>query len=185
MTHAPASGPPDAPGGVARTHARVLALDVGDRTIGVAVSDTLGIAAHPVETIRRRSEKADLERVRQLADERQVERVLVGLPRMLDGSLGVQAEKVREFAQHLTRYLAETLPLPVELWDERYSTAAAESALIESGLTRKRRKQVVDQVAAVYFLQGYLEFLRLHPEGRGEPVPEPVSEVMPKTETSS
>jgi putative pre-16S rRNA nuclease len=144
-----------APAQDAGRHAgRVLALDVGDRTIGVAVSDALGVAAHPVETIRRRALPADLARVGALVREREAAEVLVGLPRMLDGSLGIQAQKVQAFVDALT----PTLEVPVTLWDERYSTRAAERALIASGLTRKRRKGVVDQVAAVFFLQGYLDF---------------------------
>lgn len=133
---------------------RILALDVGDRTIGVAVSDLLGIAAHPVETIRRTREADDIARVCALAAEREAVEVLVGLPRNMDGSLGPQAEKVQAFADAL----APRVGLPVTLWDERLSTRAAERALIASGLTRKRRKGVVDQVAAVFFLQGYLDF---------------------------
>ncbi len=140
-------GPDKAPG-------RVLALDVGDRTIGVAVSDALGVAAHPVETIRRTKLQADLDRIAALVREREATEVLVGLPRMLDGSLGIQAEKTQAFADALK----PAIPVPVTLWDERLSTKAAERALIASGLTRKRRKGVVDQVAAVFFLQGYLDF---------------------------
>ncbi|MDH5528201.1 MAG: Holliday junction resolvase RuvX [Nitrospirota bacterium] len=139
---------------------RMLALDVGDRTIGVAASDELGITANPVETIRRKSFKADLARIGELVAQRQAVRVVVGLPLMLDGSHGVQVEKVSTFIDKLR----PTLPVPVVLWDERLSTVAAERALIQSGLTRKRRKQVIDQVAAVYFLQGFLNYLSLHPE---------------------
>lgn len=131
-----------------------MALDVGDRTIGVAVSDALGVAAHPVETIRRTRLEADLDRIATLVQEREATEVIVGLPRMLDGSLGVQAEKTQAF----TDALKPAIPVPVVLWDERLSTVAAERALIASGLTRKRRKGVVDQVAAVFFLQGYLDF---------------------------
>jgi len=136
---------------------RIMALDVGDRTIGVAVSDALGIAAHPVETIRRKRLGADLARVAELVAEQDVCRVVVGLPRMLDGSLGVQAEKVQEFVDALAPHLS----VPVIQWDERLSTVAAEKALIQSGLTRERRKKVIDQVAAVYFLQGYLDNLAM------------------------
>jgi len=132
----------------------VLALDVGDRTIGVAVSDALGVAAHPVETIRRTKLAVDLERIASLVREREATEVVVGLPRMMDGSLGIQAEKVQAFADALI----PEIPVPVTLWDERLSTVAAERALIASGLTRKRRKGVVDQVAAVFFLQGYLDY---------------------------
>jgi putative pre-16S rRNA nuclease len=140
-------GPDSAPG-------RVLALDVGDRTIGVAVSDALGMAAHPVETIRRTKLRTDLDRVATLVREREATEVIVGLPRMLNGTLGIQAQKTQAFADALK----PVIPVPVTLWDERFSTVAAERALIASGLTRKRRKGVVDQVAAIYFLQGYLDF---------------------------
>lgn len=132
----------------------MLALDVGDRTIGVAVSDALGVAAHPVETIRRTKLAVDLERIASLVREREATEVVVGLPRMMDGSLGIQAEKVQAFADALIPEIS----VPVTLWDERLSTVAAERALIASGLTRKRRKGVVDQVAAVFFLQGYLDY---------------------------
>jgi putative Holliday junction resolvase len=142
---------------------RLLALDVGDRTIGVAVSDALGIAAHPVETIRRTREADDIARVCALAAEREAVEVVVGLPRNMDGSLGPQAGKVQAFVDALSPVLG----LPVTLWDERLSTVAAERALIASGLTRKRRKGVVDQVAAVYFLQGLLDH-RAAARARGE-----------------
>jgi len=145
-------GGPEA--GPATGAGRVLALDVGDRTIGVAVSDALGVAAHPVETIRRTKLAVDLAKVAALVREREATEVLVGQPRMMDGSLGIQAGKVQDFVDALVPELS----VPVTLWDERLSTRAAERALIQSGLTRKRRKRVVDQVAAVFFLQGYLDF---------------------------
>ncbi|MBI5137806.1 MAG: Holliday junction resolvase RuvX [Nitrospirae bacterium] len=134
---------------------KILALDVGDVRIGVAVSDALGIAAHPVRTVRRTRPERDLDAVLQAAAEQGVARILVGLPRMLNNTLGVQAEKVQAFVESLR----ERTALPVTLWDERLSTVAAERALIQSGLTRERRRKVVDQVAAIYFLQGYLDYL--------------------------
>jgi putative Holliday junction resolvase len=143
---------------------RILALDVGDRTIGVAVSDPLGIAAHPVETIRRKREPDDIARVLALAAEREVVEIVVGLPRMMDGTVGPQAEKCQAFADAL----AGRVDVPVTLWDERLSTRAAERALIASGRSRRRRKEVVDQVAAVYFLQGYLDY---RAGGAGAPGP--------------
>ncbi len=136
-------------------HIKTLALDVGDRTIGVAVSDALGIAAHPVETVRRTHLKQDIARIQTLLAENAAERIVVGLPRMLDGSIGVQAQKVQTFVEALEKEVR----VPVITWDERFSTVAAERALIQSGLTRKKRKTVVDQVAAVFFLQGYLDYL--------------------------
>ncbi len=132
-----------------------MALDVGDATIGVAVSDALGIAAHPVETIRRTTPDADIRRILTLLQQHDATELVIGLPRMLNNTLGVQAEKVQRFAD----LLAEATDTAIVMWDERYSTRAAQSALIQSGLTRKRRKKVVDQIAAVYFLQGYLDYL--------------------------
>jgi putative Holliday junction resolvase len=158
----PASDPERAP-----CEGRVLALDVGDRTIGVAASDPLGIAAHPIETLRRTRLADDIARVRALAAEREAVEVVVGLPRNMDGSLGPQAEKTQAFADAL----AEQIDIPVTLWDERLSTVAAERALIASGLTRKRRKGVVDQVAAVYFLQGYLDHRSSRNQRRGGGTP--------------
>jgi len=132
-----------------------MALDVGDATVGIAVSDPLGIGANPIETIRRTTEPKDIERVLYLAAEHSAVTLVIGLPRMLNNTLGIQAQKVQAFADAL----AEATDLPIVMWDERYSTSAAEKALIQSGLTRKRRKKVIDQVAAVYFLQGYLDYL--------------------------
>jgi len=132
-----------------------MALDVGDATVGIAVSDPLGIGANPIETIRRTTEPRDIERVLHLAAEHSAVTLVIGLPRMLNNSLGIQAQKVQKFADAL----GEATDLPIVMWDERYSTSAAEKALIQSGLTRKRRKKVIDQVAAVYFLQGYLDYL--------------------------
>ncbi len=136
---------------------KIMALDVGDRTIGVAVGDDLGIAAHPVETIRRTRPPADIRRVLELVAERRITRILVGHPRMLNGTIGIQADKVEAFVEHLR----EATPLPIILWDERFSTTAAERTLIESGLTRAKRKKVIDQAAAMFFLQGYLDHLSL------------------------
>jgi len=142
-------------------HPRILALDVGDRTIGVAVSDALGIAAHPVETIRRTRPGADVRRIREIITEREVGRIVVGNPLTLKGEAGHQAQRVAEFVAHLTG----AITLEVVLWDERLSTAAASRALIDSGMRREKRRKVVDQVAAVFFLQGYLDYLAMNPEG--------------------
>ena len=134
-----------------------MALDVGDKTIGIALSDELGIAASPFDTIRRtESEKADLRKVAHLVDEHNVCKVVIGIPIMLSGEEAVQAGKVREFAEKLSR----RIKVPIEFWDERLTTVQAERALIESGRTREARKKVIDKVAASIILQGYLEAKR-------------------------
>lgn len=132
---------------------RTLALDVGDRSIGLAVSDELGLTAQAFLTLTRRGLRADLAALGRIVEERQVGEVVVGLPLQLDGRVGPQAEKVRGLAGALRA----TLSVPVHLWDERLTTQAAERALLEGGVRRARRKQVVDQVAAALILQGYLD----------------------------
>ncbi|MGI6149395.1 MAG: Holliday junction resolvase RuvX [Firmicutes bacterium] len=132
---------------------RILGLDVGERTIGVAVSDALGWTAQGVTVIRRQNLQADLNALRALVNEYEVGKFVVGLPRRTDGSYGPEAEKVRAFA----RKLEGELGLPVEYWDERFSTAAAEKALLEGDVSRAKRKQVIDKVAAVVILQAYLD----------------------------
>jgi len=132
---------------------RTLALDVGDRSIGLALSDELGLTAQAFLTLTRRGLRADLAALAQIVEERQVGEVVVGLPLQLDGRAGPQAEKVRGLAEALRAALS----VPVIFWDERLTTQAAERALIEGGVRRARRKQVVDQVAAALILQGYLD----------------------------
>lgn len=130
-----------------------MALDIGDRTIGVACSDPGRILASPVETIVRRGPKADSMRVDALVKERDVSRVIAGLPLTLRGESGRQSEKVMEFVNTLKR----RLKVPVEMWDERLSTREAERTLIAADLSRARRKEVIDQMAAVLILQTYLD----------------------------
>lgn len=133
---------------------RFLALDVGDKTIGVAVSDELGYTAQPVRTIRRRSLREDLEELGAVVEEKEPVRFVVGLPINMDDTEGPRAEKTRRFADALR----ERFPsLPVVLWDERLSTWEAERALIEAGVSRKRRKEVIDTAAAVVILRSYLD----------------------------
>lgn len=133
---------------------RIMGLDVGEKTIGVAVSDPLGWTAQGVTTIRRRgSLEEDLKAILRLVQEYRVERVVVGLPRNMNGSLGPQAKKVLDFMQALE----ERLKLPVVPWDERLTTSAAERVLIAADLSRRRRKGVVDRLAAVLILQSYLD----------------------------
>mgnify|MGYP001551620738 CR=1 FL=1 len=132
---------------------RVMALDVGDRTVGVAVTDDTHTIAQGVTTVRRRSRAADVAALQALVDQYEVDRVVVGWPLRLDGRVGVQAMKVARFAE----LIEAELGLPVERFDERLTTVAAERALLEGDVSRKKRKQVVDQVAATLILQGWLE----------------------------
>ena len=129
-----------------------MGLDVGDRRIGLALSDPLGILASGLGALERRDPERDVEAILALARENQVNRVVVGLPRHLDGSLGEQARKVQAFAQKL----GELLPVPLEYWDERLSTVAARERLREAGVKRASRHRV-DAAAATVILQGYLD----------------------------
>ena len=132
---------------------RIVALDVGDATIGVAASDELMIAAHPVRTIRRtKSVKADLRAVEEILEELDACKVVVGIPLTLEGEEGFQAQKVKDFFDRLARRLR----IPVEAWDERFSTAEAEDALIEMDASRARRRKVIDKTAAAVILRSYL-----------------------------
>jgi putative Holliday junction resolvase len=132
---------------------RVLGLDVGSKTIGVAVSDELGLLAHPRVTLARRGTRADVAQVQGQVAAEGAERVVVGLPLTLEGTIGPRAKRVLV----LVEALSAGLGVPVETWDERFSTAAVERALIEADLSRARRKQVIDQEAAAFILQGWLD----------------------------
>ncbi len=132
---------------------RVLALDVGDRRIGVAVSDELGISAQGVTTIHRRSWAADLAEVARLVDVWKAETVVVGLPLTLEGTVGPRAVSVQTFMRRLT----PVVRVPVVPWDERFSTVTAERVLIDADLSRARRRSVIDKTAAVVILQHFLD----------------------------
>jgi len=132
---------------------RVLALDIGDRRIGVAVSDELGVTAQGVTTIHRRSMEKDLAAIADLVASWHAESAVVGLPLTLEGTEGPRAASVRDFMRRLSRVVA----VPIRFWDERFSTATAERVLIEADLSRARRKEVVDKTAAVVILQSYLD----------------------------
>ena len=143
---------------------RVMGLDIGSRTIGVAVSDELEFTAQGLKTIKRRSFGEDCEELSQIIHQFEVRKVVVGLPRNMDGTLGKQAELtfkwIKSFQQKIT--------LPVVTWDERLSTVGASRVLIEADLSRKKRKEVIDKLAAVLILQGYLDQLR---HRKDEPLP--------------
>ncbi len=132
---------------------RILALDVGDRTIGLALSDELGLTAQGRPTLQRQNLRRDLEALSHLVTEEGVGEVVVGLPLRLDGHPGPQAEKVLAFVESLRA----TLPVPVTTWDERLTSVAAERVLLEGGVRRAQRKAVRDRLAAVLILQGYLD----------------------------
>ena len=132
---------------------RTLGLDVGTKTIGVAVSDGLGLTAQTVTTIRRTSLKADLAALAELVREYEAERFVVGMPFNMNGTEGPRAEATRKFVDTLT----QALGLPVELWDERMSTMAATRTLLEADLSRAKRREVIDQMAAQFILQGWLD----------------------------
>lgn len=138
---------------------RVMALDVGERRIGVAISDPLGISAQGVEVYERRGLEQDLAHCRALAGAWQVERWVLGLPLNMNGSEGAKVEEV----QRLGAQIAETTGLPVDYMDERLTTVAAHRVLIEGGTSRKKRKGVVDKLAAVLILQSWMQS---HPAGR-------------------
>ncbi len=132
---------------------RTLALDVGERRIGVAVSDPDGVIAQPLRVIERRGERADLARIAALVSEEAAGRVVVGLPLTLAGEAGLAARRVERFIEQLRKALA----VEVVAADERLTTAAAERSLLEGGLRRERRRRVRDAVAAALILQGYLD----------------------------
>lgn len=139
---------------------RIMGLDYGSKTVGVAVSDLLGITAQGVETIERKEEnklRKTLARIEELAKEYDVEKIVLGFPKNMNNTIGERAEKSLEFKEMLERRTG----LPVIMWDERLSTVEAERTLMESGVRREERKKYVDKIAAVFILQGYLDSLSI------------------------
>lgn len=132
---------------------RIMGLDIGDKTIGVSVSDLMGITAQPIKTIKRVSKKKDIEELKNIIKEKEVTKIVSGLPKNMNGTLGSQGEKVIKFCELLE---SET-NMKVEYWDERLSTVYAERSLIEGDISRSKRKKVIDMLAAVVILQGYLD----------------------------
>jgi putative Holliday junction resolvase len=135
---------------------RIMALDLGTKTIGVAVSDGMRYSATPLETIKRTKFTHDAERLLQLIAENQIAAIILGLPLNMDGTEGRRVQSTRAFA----RSLAQKTPLPIAFWDERLSTSAVTRMMIEADLRRDRRAEVVDKLAASYILQGALDRLR-------------------------
>ena len=134
---------------------KILGLDLGTKTIGVAVSDGMRYSATPLETIKRTKFTQDAERIIQLVAENNIVALILGLPLNMDGTEGPRVQSTRAFARNLAGLTA----LPIAFWDERLSTVAAERALLEADASRRRRAEVIDQVAAGYILQGFLDRL--------------------------
>ena len=132
---------------------RIMGLDIGDKTIGVAVSDLMGLTAQGVKTVKRVGKKKDVEELKAIIKERQVTKIVSGLPKNMNGTLGPQGEKVIKFCE----LLEQETGIKIEYWDERLSTVAAERTLIQGNVRRENRKGVIDMVAAVIILQGYLD----------------------------
>ncbi len=132
---------------------RILGLDVGSKTIGVAVSDELNLIAQGVTTLKRKGLRLDIKDLLRMIEEFKVEKVVVGLPKNMNGSLGPSAKMVLSLVEELKKFV----DLPIITWDERLSTVAAQKALLEADVSRKKRKQVIDKVAALLILQGYLD----------------------------
>jgi putative Holliday junction resolvase len=140
---------------------RLMGLDVGEKTIGLAISDSDFRVATPVDTIRRTKFAADAARLAQLIGERGVGGLIIGLPVNMDGSEGPRCQSVRQFAANLLQRMA----LPIAFWDERLSTAAVTRVMLEADVTRARRARAVDKMAAAYILQGALDALGRPPAG--------------------
>ena len=134
---------------------RILGLDVGSKTIGVAVSDELVITAQGVTTLTRKELSDDSAQLLKVVEEYKAERIVVGLPKNMNGTLGPAAQMVLSLIEELQK----SVTLPIVTWDERLSTMAAERTLLEADVSRKKRKQVIDKVAAILILQGYLDSL--------------------------
>ena len=145
---------------------RILGLDYGSKTMGVAVSDPLGFTAQGVEIIRRKSEnkmRQTLARIEELIAQYQVEEIVLGLPKNMNNTLGDRAEKSLELKETLERRTG----LPVVMWDERLTTVSANRVLMETGVRRENRKEHVDEIAAVFILKGYLDYLANKKEETG------------------
>ena len=146
---------------------RIMGLDYGTKTVGVAISDALKITAQGIETIQRKEEnklRKTCARIEQLIKEYEVEKIVLGFPKHMNNDVGERAEKSLEFKAMLERRTG----LEVVMWDERLTTNAAEQILIESGVRRENRKSVIDKIAAVFILQGYLDLLSMRNGADGE-----------------
>lgn len=142
---------------------RILGLDFGSKTVGVAVSDELLLTAQGIEIVRRQSPnklRQTLARIEEIIKEYQVEKIVLGFPKNMNNTEGERCEKTKEFQAMLERRTG----LEVVLWDERLTTVAADRTMMESGIRREHRKEYVDEIAAIFILQGYLDYLSMHKE---------------------
>lgn len=137
---------------------RIMGLDVGEKRIGIAVSDPLGWTAQGHSVLQRTTLNKDLANLQELCRQLECQLLVVGLPRNMNGTLGPKAEEIQEFA----RSLQERTGIPLVYWDERLTTRSAERVLLEADMSRRKRKQVIDKVAAVHILQGYLDAAKHH-----------------------
>ncbi|ALP89918.1 MULTISPECIES: Holliday junction resolvase RuvX [Clostridium] len=134
---------------------RILGLDLGQKTIGVAISDPLGFTAQGLTTIRRGSKEKDIEDLKKICDEYKVETIVIGLPKNMNGTIGPSGEIAMAFG----KLLEEEFQIEIKFWDERLTTVAAHKAMLEADLSRNKRKKIVDKVASTYILQGYLDMI--------------------------
>ncbi len=130
-------------------------MDVGDKRIGMAISDALGWTAQGIETLERSYNQSDQEFIQNILNEYKPNKIVIGLPKNMNGTLGPQGEKVKVFANQLKEYYSGE----IVFWDERLTTVSAHKTMIEADMSRKKRKQKVDQIAAVLILQSYLDYL--------------------------
>lgn len=135
--------------------ARLLGLDVGEKTIGLALSDLSRMVATPMETLKRKKFSKDVELLRAIVTEQEVGGLVVGYPINMDGSEGPRCQSIRQFSKNI----AEKINLPIALWDERMSTMAVERTLLEADVSRQKRAEVVDKMAASYILQGAMDYM--------------------------
>lgn len=141
---------------------RLMGLDIGNKTVGVAISDPLGYTAQPVETLRYDLPSSTYKQLLRFIEEKEITLLIVGLPLNMNGSEGPQAQKVKEFVKGLEDYLqSRNKAVSIKYWDERLSTVAAERSLLEADLSRAKRKKVIDKMAAVFILQGYLDSIQV------------------------
>jgi putative Holliday junction resolvase len=132
---------------------RIMGLDIGSHTIGVAITDELRITAQGLKTIRRKSKEEDFEEIIRIIDQFKIGKIVVGLPKNMNGTLGKQAEMVLQWI----KTIRQKVDLPIVTWDERFSTVEASRVLLEADLSRRKRKKAIDKLAAVIILQGYIE----------------------------
>ena len=153
---------------------RIMGLDLGSRTVGVAVSDPLLITAQGLEIIRRKDEnklRQTLARIEQLIEEYEVSEIVLGLPKNMNDTIGDRAQLSREFRERVERRTG----LPVTMWDERLTTVAADRAMMEAGIRREHRREYVDKIAAVFILQGYLDYRANQEKDKSSEGTDPVS----------